>query len=223
LPNVRFDAWFRDGNISAYDWPLGTQLTLEVEDPATPNSPDVSMTTEVGVAPWNPSETLGEFHLNGAFTIEPGMTLTVSGASFTKELLVSNLTITGVDPAADFITGGSELNQPMWMYFDNAVGDCCREFTADGNGIWSVDYSQPGSNGEPAQDIGPGSSGTVNARDDDGDNTSLSWRVPNPTFGVRANTDQVEGWEWTLGSTITVTVDDPGTTEDPDVTQTAVV
>ena len=76
VPNPRFDAWFRDGNINAYDWPLGTQLTLDIEDPATPQSPDFSTTTEVGVAHWNPNETLGEFHLNGAFDIQPGMTLT---------------------------------------------------------------------------------------------------------------------------------------------------
>src|SRR5689334_15673712 len=73
-PMSHFDAWYRDGNISAYEWPVDTELTLDIEDPTTPQSPDYSTTTVVGVADWDPSQTFGQFHLNGAFEIQPGMT-----------------------------------------------------------------------------------------------------------------------------------------------------
>lgn len=225
VPNPRFDAWYMDGNISAYEWPVGTQLTLEIEDPSTSQSPDYSTTTEVVVAPWEPNETVGEFHLNGAFEIQPGMTLTVSGGPFSKDLVVSNLTVTSIDLDADLITGGTEPNQMMWMYYSSPSGTCCRNFQADDNGVWTVDYSQPGPNGEPVEDIRPGSSGTINAIDEDGDDTSLNWNVPNPNFSARLTENEVHGYEWPLGASVTLTINDPNTPEPVDYTdiQTVVV
>jgi hypothetical protein len=191
IPNPRFDAWFRGGWISAYDWPLSTQLTLDIEDPNTNLSPDYSTTTDVIVAPWDSTTTLGEFDVNGVFVIEPGMTIAISGASITKDLIVSSLSIILVDPIHDVIKGGTQPNQNMWMWFSDS---CCRGFQADSKGAWMADYSVPGDGGEPIADIGPDSSGTINAVDNDGDNTSLSWYVPeqgyiNVTIGGHSKGD----------------------------------
>ena len=58
-----------------------------------------------------------------------------------------------------------------------------------------------------------GSYGWSVETDDDGDETYASWRVPNPRFDVRANTDQIEAYEWTIGDELTVTVN--GQSEQP--------
>ena len=135
------------------------------------------------------------------------MTLTISGASLTKELLVTNLAVTDIDPVNDTISGTTEPDQMMWMWFESS---CCRNFQADSSGNWMVDYSVPGADGEPIADIQPGSSGTINAVDNDGDNTSVNWSVPNPSFNVRANENKIEGWQWPIGSTVTIEVSRPG-------------
>jgi hypothetical protein len=220
VPNPRFDAWYQDGHISAYDWSLGTVLTLEIDDPDIAGNPDYSTTTTVGIAPWDSNQTSGEFNLNGAFDIQPGMTLTVSGASLTKTLVIADLTVTNIDLAADTVAGKAGSQQHLWMYLGNSSGNCCRNFQADIDGNWLLDYSQPGSEGQQTEDIAPGSSGTVNAPDDDGDNTSVNWNLPNPHFGVRANDDRVEGWEWPNGATVTIEIERDGTLE---ITRTAVV
>ena len=204
IPNPKIDVWYQDDSINAYDWPAGTHLTLTIDDPGTIDSTDYSQQKDVtGTS----SQTLMQFTLSGVFDIKPGMTVSVSGASLSKSLLVSNLTITEINLANDTISGSTEPNVPVWMFLGNALGPCCRGgYQADSNGNWTINYSQPGLNGEPVEDIHAGSQGTINARDADGDNTSLSWSVPNPQFFVRANDDQIEAWDWPLGSTLTAKV-----------------
>jgi multiple sugar transport system substrate-binding protein len=209
VPNPRFDAWFKDGNINAYDWALGTTLTLDIDDPATPTSPDFTTTTVVGIAPWDSNQTLGAFNLNGAYGIEPGMTVTVSGASVTKSLVVSHLTITDIDQAHDAITGTTEPGQGMWMYLNTSSGTCCRNFQADSSGIWTVDYSVVGPGGEPIEDIRPGSTGTINASNGYGDNTSLNWTAFKPRSAylkASAANDWVHAYGWQDGQTLTLEV-----------------
>jgi multiple sugar transport system substrate-binding protein len=223
VPNPNFTVYYRDGNINAYEWPVGTHLTLEIEDSSTPASPDYSATTDVGLAPWDPNQTYGEFNLNGQFIIEPGMTVTVSGASTTKSLVISNLTITGIDPGLDTITGAAEPNQTMWIDFYNSSGQCCRNFQANSSGVWAMNYSQLGPGGEQVEDIRPGSSGTVNAKDNDGDNTSLKWNVPNPFIEVSPGSHWLHAREWPTGAELTLTIDDPDLPPSVDYTTTAIV
>ena len=186
VPSPHLNVWYQDGNISAYDWPMGpvgTTLTLNIDDPSTPDiAVDFSMQTQVGFSSPDSNATLGEFHLNGQFQIKPGMLVTVSGLSVSKDLLVSDLTITSINIDTDIIKGGTEAEKQLWMVLDNASsGTCCRKFQAGVDGVWTVDYSQPDSSGDPVENIQPGSSGTIYASDSDGDNTALNWKVLNVT------------------------------------------
>jgi hypothetical protein len=179
VPSPHLDVWYMDENINAYDWPFGTHLTLEIENPTTVLSPDYSSETDVtGYTSWDPKTTLGSFNLNGLFEITPGMIVTVSGASLTKDLEVANLSVTSIDLANDTVSGSTDPNQNMWMWFETS---CCRNFQANGSGVWTVDYSVLGTGGEPVADIGLDSAGTINAYDNDGDNTSLNWNATPPT------------------------------------------
>ncbi len=208
VPNPHFDAWYKGDSINAYDWPLGTELTLEIDDPGTLDPIDYSTTATVILAPWDSKQTVGLFDLNGFFIIQPGMTLTISGGGTTKSLLVSDLNVTSADPYSDIIMGTAGDNQSLWMNLNNSP-DCCRYFSADSDGNWVVDYSRLGQNNEPIEALQLGSSGTLNATDEDGDNTSVGWSIPNPYFSVRANSDQVEASEWPLDSTIYLNIHDP--------------
>jgi len=47
--------------------------------------------------------------------------------------------------------------------------------------------------------------------------------VPNASFGVRANVEQVHAWNFALDSTLTLTIDDPSTPIDPDYSTSQIV
>ena len=205
---VRFDAWFQEGHISAYDWPVSSTLTLNIDDPATADNPDYSTTSDVAVAPWDANSSVAEFYLNGAYTITPGMTVSVTGAGRTKDLLISNLAVTDVNFTQDTVSGTAENNQVLWMYMPSS---CCRNFSADAGGVWSVDYKVVGSGGEPIADIKAGSNGTINATDTDGDNTSVNWFLKNPKISARMQDNLIESFSWSLDSTVSLSIFDPGT------------
>ena len=221
VPNPHIDAWFRDGHIVAYDWPVSSHVTLTINDPATPENPDYTAEADMGAAQGESAE----FNLNDTFVIQPGMMVTVSGASLTKSLVISNLTITSIDQALDMITGGVEPNQTMWMNLgNNSPGECCREFDSNGSGVWSVDYSQLGPNGEQIEDIRPGLKGIINVKDNDGDNTSLSWSAPiihASYLKASASANWVHAYGWQDGDALTLVVDRPGVGSDADYTTTA--
>lgn len=173
VPNL--DVWYLDGYIEAFDWPLGTHLKLKIDDPATPLSPDYSAETDVtGFVPWAPDVPLGTFNLDGQFEIEPGMFVSVSGGYQSAFILVDNLTVTSIDQNLDTITGTTGPNNWLWMFFEPS---CCRSTVADSNGVWVMDFSSPGPNGEPVADIGSGASGGVHVPSGDG-RTSVLWSVP---------------------------------------------
>ncbi len=166
------DTWFADDIISVYDWPLGEQVTLEIDDPATPATIDYTAVATIIVAPWDPNATWAEFNLAGVFDIDTGMMIKVIHSFATKQMNVLPLAVTEANTLTDVVTGTSAPNQALWMWQE---ASCCRNFQSDTGGAWSLDFSVVGSNGEPILDVVPGTFGTVNAVDADGDNTSLNW------------------------------------------------
>ena len=51
-------------------------------------------------------------------------------------------------------------------------------------------------------------SGRAEQFDTDGDSTSVDWNVPNPTFSVRPEGDDVWGREWVPDDSVHVAIDD---------------
>ncbi len=150
LPYPHIDAWFQHDRVNAYDWPLGETVTITIEDPSTPASPDYTNTALVGPAPWDHHQAAAVFELEGLFDFGPGMTIKVSGAGVTKELAVVALSVTQVNTATDVVGGQTAPEQGLWMWFEDS---CCRNTQADPSGQWAIDFSLPGPNGEPTADL----------------------------------------------------------------------
>ena len=165
--------------------------------------------------------------LIGLFDIQPGHLVTVSSGGLTKQLAVAPLTVTAVDIDADTVSGTGDPG------YEIHVGMLCddtsctrRNIYVDANGNWLADFSVPGINEEDETvfDIRPGSGTGVYEIDEDNDATNVSWSIPNPYFNVRANNEQIEAWEWNIGSTLTVNIYSSGTeTSLPDYTISDVV
>jgi hypothetical protein len=56
-------------------------------------------------------------------------------------------------------------------------------------------------------DIKPGTNGHIRRFDDENDGTCFDWRVLNPGFEVRPETNTVSGWEWPSNTEVTIAVD----------------
>ena len=201
--------------LEGYDWPTGVTVNISIDDPSTPQNPDKTGSAVVGTSDWNPNENYFSFDLSNIYDIKAGFQVAVSGGGVTKEHEVTNLVVTNVNATEDTVSGTSDPNAHLRVDVHNTDG-VQMEIDSDSNGDWLADFTGQ-------FDLKPGDSGRVQEYDTDWDSTGDDWRIPNPSIGVRANNDQVEGWEWPLGATITVTVDDPSTPVLPDITRTTVV
>ena len=200
VPNRWINASAENDWVQAHDWPKDELVTLTI------NGIERASTTVLEV---NPGDLLAEFQTG----VETGDDIQISGLSGTKSLIVSGLTVTGFDLAANTISGNATPGADVEVCAD-VPGNCVsRSATADGvTGAWTTGTFSPD------YTLVPGSSGWVAERDGDGDATWYNWNVPKPAFGVRANDEFIEGWNWPLDAIVTITIDDPATGETPDFT-----
>ena len=96
-----------------------------------------------------------------------------------------------------------------------------RYVAADGFGNWTADFNDPP--GPDEFDIIAGTWLDSHQLDVDGDDTAFGISVPNPRFVVRPNGDWVEAYEWPMGASVTLEIDDSGIPGSPDYTETKTV
>ncbi|MBI5352063.1 MAG: BMP family ABC transporter substrate-binding protein [Chloroflexi bacterium] len=214
IPNPNFSARFPEGEVHGYQWPLGADITISIDDPDTGVGEDYTATVEAIVAPWDSNSTFAQFTLfDFAMGLQVGQVITMTDGSITKTHTVSNLAVTDVDVDTDTITGSVEPDAWVDVDANCGPGGCTYlGVNANGSGDWSADFSA-------LTDLVPGSSGEVRAPDSDGDTTTVQWNVPNPQVQVRANDNNVEGWDWTPGATVTIDISRTGES----ISRTAVV
>jgi len=225
VPSPNIIARLTLNQVDADGWPVETLLTLTVEDLSTGLSPDYTDTaTSQLIDPQDPDAgTAITFHFNNNYTLKSGDVVTVSGGDITRTTTVADFHVTNVDVENDIVSGTAgvgitSVNVRLWSSPIEMQRD------ADVvNGVWSADFSIP-SQDYDVYDIKPGDNGVARWFEGDGDFTTDYWEVPNPTFGVRANDDRAEGWQWPLGATVNLEIDDPATTLiNPDYTDSAIV
>lgn len=194
--------------ISGEEWPIDSTVTLEIDNPSTSENPDFSTSQIATQDGWREDQRGGNFQYWSEYDFSPGDIITLSDGATTKSLVVSDVQITTIDFDNDVVAGVTDPNRNMWVFVHGENG-VMKDIQSDFSGNWSVDFTED-------YDLEPGTDGSLKVFDDDGDQTHADWRVPNPAFGVRANEDRLEGWEWPLGSTVTIEVDDPSTPDDPE-------
>ena len=218
--NPYIEASVQNNWIHAREWPIGTEMKLEIDDLSNGlGGVDYSAIATMGQAPWNPgdpNDIVADFDM-GAFMLEAGDVILVSEnivtPPVTKALTVSALQATSFDIAADTVSGVATAGAEIEICVNTPSNCISRTVTATG-GTWTVDYTSD-------YDLQPGDNGWAAEFDIDSDQTRYDWNIPNPYIQVRANEDRVEGQQWTFGETVTITVNHPGgSTSAP---QTAVV
>ncbi|WP_345308541.1 LamG-like jellyroll fold domain-containing protein [Candidatus Villigracilis saccharophilus] len=213
-----------EDRVFGFDWPVGALLELEIDDPATPQSPDYTA-SQIFI---ESDDWRNGFELGSLFDIQPGHLVTVNDGTTVRQHTVTHLAVTNIDVDADTVSG---TGYPGAMIHVGTVCDdtgcASRNINVDENGIWIADFSVPViGHGDAGMvfDLRPGMGSGAYEFDADEDSTSVSWSIPNPYFNVRANNEQIEAWEWNIGSTLTVNIYSSGTeTSLPDYTISDVV
>ncbi|MFC1996521.1 PhnD/SsuA/transferrin family substrate-binding protein [Chloroflexota bacterium] len=211
VPDPRFAVQLFDAQIEGWDWPLGANVDLVVDDPGTPQNPDYTDTQTVVLADWDPNQTSLRFQIDDTFFIQPGnlITLTLSGGNTTKVHTVINLGITDVDLDGDTVEGYGLGDTQIDLWICEDWGCANRHVTSDG-GNWFADFHNPGA-GEDEQDtvdIVPGTRGDVSQSDEDGDSTQIWWSVSDPRIEVSYEHDWVQISDFTAGGQVTYTIFD---------------
>ena len=225
---ARFHVQMVQNNVQGYDWPVEAAVTLTIDDPNTVgvDFTDTKTATSDPLS-WDPDFTVVSFDNLGGITLAPGMLITMTNDTIFKYHTVTDIEVAGVDLGEDTVWGtgtpGANINV---QYCDDSSGCVWRRWaTVQPDGTWQVNFSiaGPGDDEQLILDILPGIIGEALEPDDDGDHTDYQWGVPNPTIGVRGNDNVVEGYDWPLGATVHVGVDDPATVQNPDYSGSAIV
>jgi hypothetical protein len=211
-----------DDQISTWGWPYGAVLTLTIDNPLTDTNPDLIRTQMVqeGDMGWG-----GEATFMNLGEILPDFIVSITDGTITKTHTVTPLAVTSVNTDTDTISGTAESGSRVligWLCGEN--GCAFRSETVVG-GIWAANFTQWGDEGNEQNvfDIRAGTASEARQIDEDGDATTIRWRVMNPTITARTNYDTVEGSQWPVGATVKVEIDDPLTILKPDFTRQATV
>jgi hypothetical protein len=202
VPNPHIDVLLGEKFIQGTDWTPGATVTLTIDDGGAGYS-EPQVANEKGYV---------RYELWGVYTIQPSQIVTLDDGTFTRTHTIIDLQILNVDPEEDIVYGSTDTDITVYA----SVHDFECTIEADRfDGLWSADFKLC----DPSIDILPGISGWVEQRADGGE-TDNQWRVPYPIFSVFVNTDWIEGEQWPLGVDVTLTIDDPGTPDPIDYSDT---
>lgn len=201
----------------------GYEITLALDDPATPETPDYQGTSYVAD---------GEVNFNYGFMLlgRSGVTATFTsapGAGY-RSYILPPLSVTSLSYIDDTVSGVAEPFTPVRVgTLDNVAGAAIalRTVTADTDGRWAADFAVPGPNPgeETIADILPFQ--TVDARVDlpAGDELSSMNNTPDPRIVALPERNMVRSRQYPVGSTVTLTIEDPAFPGVPVYTDTQLV
>lgn len=211
--------FIENNHIIGFHWPVGTILTLTIDDPSTPGAVDYTATSAVqaDTDPNVPGSTSARFWPGESFQVKPGHIVTLSGGGTTKIHTVTNLTRDGVDMPGDRLWGHADPGTVVEVR-NRWQRDIVRWETADSTGYWEADFSKAGDLPEEGltRDFGLGDHFMILQNDNDGDHTQVDFVMPFPDFEVRLTQNIIEAWNFPLGYPVTLTINDPLTSQNPD-------
>ena len=207
IPRVpNFSVRIDEGEVHGYNWPLGTDVTLEIDDPGNGVGVDYAETMAPEEAPWwGPGFTFVQIPVaDGGFTLAAGQLVTMTNGDVTKTHTVTDLTVTDVNETADTVSGTTSSGFDSVNVSGWDEGNPYRH-AANVAGAWSADFSVPWED-QGTWDIEPGTQGYAEETDEDGDGTNRRWGIPNPAFNVDVENNQIWGNDWAPG-TLEITID----------------
>ncbi len=229
VPDYKVIAYPDEDVIAATDFWPGTPVTITVDDPSNGVGVDLTRSgvvdTETGG--WNCQTWWGYcfvLDLREEFDIQPGQLITITDGTHTVSHIVTTLSITNVDFAASTVAGTAEPLSDIYLELWPSCGQ--RQLSADEYGSWLEDFSIPGDEDfeQETCDFSIDELRDIVAYQGSGEGETWVGRyMPYPGFEVVLGSNNINGWDWPLGATLTLEVDDPSTPVNPDYAGSAVV
>jgi hypothetical protein len=154
-------------------WPIGTLLTLKIDNPANGVGVDYTGTAIMGQDPQdpgNPNDLWADFAWP-TMGLRTGFIVTVSANDISKTLVISPIQVNKIDVRADTVAGFSAPGAQIQVCVYGADGCIDRFVTANATGLWLANFHQ-------TLDILLGMSGWAAVTDQDRDQVGVHWRVP---------------------------------------------
>lgn len=159
-----------NGNfVYAYQWPVGTLITITIDDPSNGVGVDYTDTSISLPTPMLRPEAF--FGLADRITVKPGFIVNATDGTSSRSLVVANFYVTSIDQNANTISGIGTPGVTVRVCPDEPVGDCLYAIV-DNEGKWSAPPYSP-----YTFKLVPGLNGWTTESDSDGDETYNHWVV----------------------------------------------
>ncbi len=189
--------------ISYYNCALGRSYTLTIDDPSNGLGKADFEKNRPCVLAGGGSYTYINFLLDG-FVLDAEDQITVASGRSIRTLTIAPRGRISVDTYRDILSGANQPDTYLDFAFDNEGTQ--RTAQAGPDGKWSINYKEPGPNGEPARDLVPGMHVRVGEFDADGDNTGYDWLVQGPNIVANPTARWVYGLGWRLNAVVTLSI-----------------
>ena len=200
-------------------WLIGSEITLSIDSAS--NGVGIDYTEKTTMQPAQGAL----FQLDQKFTLHPGDIITMTDGVTPINYIVQELELTNIDVQTGVVSGTGTPGDQLLICVSRTNFCAVRRYvTVDSSGDWIADFSQPGPEGQETIILQPGDEVRPIDQDENGNRTVQLWTVPTPPyFTIRENYDQVEAYQWDMENTLTVTIDDPATADNPDYTASQTV
>lgn len=205
LPRVNVNV--ERSSYESFGWAENVLVTLEVDDPANETSPDCTYTETA----WRDSVNMSLYQTG--CSVKAGDIVTIKGNGVSTSHEVRLLEITRVDVINDVIRGIAAKEQRVLLDLWLGGNEIMAETISDADGNWEFDFSTmiP-----PVDLVLEDDDGYVYIEDENGNSTVAVFKLDVPNMVVILDTNTVYGYNFQLGDTVTLTIDDPYTGMTPD-------
>ena len=170
-PTAWFTAFPEQDVIEGWDWPLGTELHMLINDPATENPIDYEQYETVGFAPWGSNQLWVWFEFPEQYNLKPGDVVMLTDGVTERTHMVRNLSITWIAAKQNTLTGTSEANENVTLWSWEDPQGLRLQTTANNVGAWRADFDNVGF------DLVLGYHVRAEVWDESGNDTAVDWYV----------------------------------------------
>ena len=178
--------------VKGEDWPVGRVVSISVDDPG------VGTCSLPGQAVEGDGRFI--FVMASSCDLHLGETVTVTDGFNTKSTVIEAVHFDTINEATNTAIGRATAGRAAIVYVQTDTSQASLDITIGPAGNWSADF-----NG--LLDIHTIVYNYIRVYDPDGDALQASLVVPN--FQARMTENEVHGYGWPLGATVTLTIDDP--------------
>ena len=191
IPNPRFTVQPDHGWVQGEEWPVGSLISLTVDDPGVGSCSPAGQTVAGDGTVFFMVEPTCDLHV--------GETVTMTDGSTTKSTVIIEVHFDTIHQATNTASGRAPTGLPANVFVRTATSQAGMDITIGSGDQWSADFSG-------LLVIDTILDANIQVFDPDGDGTLAHLRIPN--FRARMTENELHGYNWPMGATVTLTIDD---------------